>query len=89
MTMQHLQDRPTRWVQVDAGIWSKPARSGRVEICFATDVDGSHIYDVVAYDDSDRPAEALSPAVAFRDFNSAQRAGDDLAEKHISARRLN
>jgi hypothetical protein len=79
--VQHFQTRPTQWVQWDAGIWSKRAQTGRIEISFATDISGNPIYDVIAYDEFENRSDALTQPVVYRDFAAAKQAGDRLAER--------
>lgn len=81
--MQHLQTRPAKWVQMDAGVWVKPALMGHVEIAYATDLDGSPLYDVIAYDDRGRRSVEHSPDQTYRDFGAARTIGDHLTSLRI------
>lgn len=84
--MNSIQSPNPNWVQLDAGVWVRSARSGHVEIQFASAADGSACYDVVAYDALGRRSE-LTPSEVFNDFGEARAIGDRLIAEHIAAAR--
>jgi hypothetical protein len=84
--MNSFQTGNPNWVQLDAGVWVRSARSGRVEIQFASAADGSPCYDVVAYDALGHRSD-LTPTEVFNDFGEARAIGDRLVAEHIAAAR--
>jgi hypothetical protein len=85
MNSFHSQNPP--WVQLDAGVWVKSARSGHVEIAFASANDGSPCYDVIAYDALGRRSDTFTPKEVFSDFQVARAIGDEITGAHIVATR--
>lgn len=79
--MQINQTEKSSWRQIDAGLWVKPATAGHVEIAFASDVDGSPLYEVAAFDELGRPTELPFEARAFDAFETARNIGDMLVSR--------
>lgn len=69
------------WCQIDAGLWVKPAPAGHVEIAFASDSDGSPLYEVSAFDKQGRPTELPFEDRAFPAFEAARTIGDMLVNR--------
>jgi len=72
------------WRQIDAGLWVKPASVGHVEIAFASDSDGSPLYEVAAFDEMGRQTEE---PFEERAFDAARDIGDMLVRRSSQARR--
>ncbi|TBW40035.1 hypothetical protein EYW49_05030 [Siculibacillus lacustris] len=85
--MNSFHSQGPNWVQMDAGVWVKPARSGHVEINFASAGDGSPCYDVIAYDSLGRRSDTHTPSEVFNDFRIAREIGDRITAEHIAATR--
>jgi hypothetical protein len=73
------------WRQIDAGLWVKPAPVGHVEIAFASDSDGSPLYEVAAFDELGRPTELPFEERAFGAFETARNIGDMLVRRSTEA----